>query len=157
MRVGVGYDSHRFQEGTPLILGGVLIPDHPGLSAHSDGDALVHAVIDAVLGAAAEGDVGTHFPPSDDRWRDADSIALLTEAAGLLTKKGWTVLNVDAVVVTESPRIGPFSGEMRRRVARALGIGAGGWGWFGGGAGLAVHAVACLSERDSGDMPTPGR
>ena len=143
------------------MLGGVAIPNHPGLIGHSDGDALVHAVIDALLGAAAEGDVGSHFPPTDDQWRDADSIVLLAKVAKLLSDKGWSVHNIDVVVVTESPKIVGLSQRMRKAVAKTLGIDTSavsikgksneGMGWIGAGEGLAVHAVACLTEQSTRD------
>lgn len=154
MRVGTGYDSHRFDEERPLVLGGVTIPDHPGLSGHSDGDAVAHAVIDAILGAAAAGDVGTHFPSGDPRWEDADSIGLLERAVEVLAERGRRVLNVDVTVVCERPRIGPHAGAMRDRLAAALRVAPEavsvkgktneGMGWIGRGEGLAVHAVALI-------------
>lgn len=156
MRVGTGYDSHRFDPARPLILGGVSIPDHPGLSGHSDGDAVAHAVIDAVLGAAAAGDVGRHFPPGDERWKGADSIGLLQRAAEVLRRKQYRVVNVDVTVVCERPKIGPHAEAMAERLAEALAISPGdisvkgktneGMGWIGRGEGIAVHAVA-LVER----------
>jgi 2-C-methyl-D-erythritol 2,4-cyclodiphosphate synthase len=158
MRIGQGYDSHRFDEGRVCILGGVTIPDAPGLSGFSDGDAVAHAVTDAVLGAAALGDIGRHFPPGDERWRDADSIDLLRRAATLVRDAGWRVGNVDLTVVTERMRIAPHAREMAGRLAAALGVGADhvsvkgktneGMGWEGAGDGLAVHAVALLVEDD---------
>jgi len=157
VKVGVGYDSHRFQEGIPLVLGGVHIPSHPGLVGHSDGDALTHAIIDAVLGAASAGDVGSHFPPSDEVWRGADSILLLQKAVRKVQDRGMWVVNVDAVIVCESPRVGPHVRRMRERLGDALGIPPEsvsvkgktneGMGWIGSGEGAAVHAVACLIER----------
>jgi 2-C-methyl-D-erythritol 2,4-cyclodiphosphate synthase len=160
LRVGNGYDSHRFDAERPLVLGGVRIPDHPGLRGHSDGDAVAHAVIDAVLGAAGAGNVGSHFPPSDERWKDADSIGLLRRAAAVLRDRDWHVVNVDVTVVCESPRIGPWSDEMRGRLSEALGTTDAqvsikgktneGMGWIGAGEGLAVHAVA-LVERTVGE------
>lgn len=154
MRIGSGYDSHRFDAERPLVLGGVTVPDHPGLAGHSDGDAVAHAVIDAILGAAGAGDVGTHFPPGDDRWRGADSIGLLARAVALLDEAGHRVVNVDVTVICESPRIGPLSEAMRSRLAEALGVDAHsvsvkgksneGMGWIGRGEGLAVHAVALI-------------
>jgi 2-C-methyl-D-erythritol 2,4-cyclodiphosphate synthase len=154
VRVGTGYDSHRFDDRRPLILGGVTIPDHPGLSGHSDGDAVAHAVIAANLGAAAAGDVGSHFPPGDPRWKDADSIGLLERAVAALAERGRRVVNVDVTVVCESPRIGPHAGAMRDRLAGALGVASDavsvkgktneGMGWLGRGEGLAVHAVALI-------------
>lgn len=154
LRVGTGYDSHRFDAGRPLVLGGVTIPGHPGLSGHSDGDAIAHAVIDALLGAASEGDVGSHFPPADETWKDADSIRLLERAVQVLRAAGRRVVNVDVTVVCERPRIGPHAAAMRERLAGALGVGADrvsvkgksneGMGWIGRGEGLAVHAVALI-------------
>ena len=156
MRVGHGYDSHRFDEGRPLVLGGVPIPDHAGLSGHSDGDAVAHAVIDALLGAAGAGDVGTHFPPSDDRWKGADSMDLLRRAVTLLEGHDVQVVNVDVTVICETPRIGPVAGAMRDRLGEILGIGPGfvsvkgktneGMGWIGAGEGIAVHAVALVDR-----------
>jgi 2-C-methyl-D-erythritol 2,4-cyclodiphosphate synthase len=156
MRVGTGYDSHRFEDGRPLILGGVHIPDHAGLSGHSDGDAVAHAVIDAILGAAAAGDVGSHFPPSDDRWKGADSMELLATAVHVLESFNYQVVNVDVTVVCESPRIGPHAEAMRRRLGEVLRVGPGavsvkgksseGMGWIGRGEGIAVHAVALIDS-----------
>jgi 2-C-methyl-D-erythritol 2,4-cyclodiphosphate synthase len=156
MRIGTGYDSHRFAEDRELILGGVRIPDHPGLRGHSDGDAIAHAVIDAILGAAAAGNVGSHFPPSDDTWKGADSIALLERATGILGERGYTVVNVDVTVVCESPKIGPHAGAMCERLAAALGVTSDrvsvkgktneGMGWIGRGEGLAVHAAALIES-----------
>lgn len=154
MRIGTGYDSHRFDDTRPLILGGVAIPDHPGLSGHSDGDAIAHAVIDAILGAAAAGDVGSHFPPNDNTWKGADSIDLLRRAREVLGRSGRQVVNVDVTVICESPKIGPHSQAMRDRLAHALDVEVGqvsvkgksneGMGWIGTGEGLAVHAVALI-------------
>ena len=156
MRVGNGYDSHRFQEGRDLILGGVHIPDHPGLSGHSDGDAVAHAVIDAVLGAAAAGNVGSHFPPDDDTWKDADSMKLLQRAVHILESRNYQVVNVDVTVVCESPKIGPHVEAMRRRLGEFLRVGPAavsvkgksneGMGWIGRGEGLAVFAVAVIDS-----------
>ena len=154
MRVGTGYDSHRFGEGRKLILGGVHIPDHAGLLGHSDGDAVAHAVIDAILGAVAAGNVGSHFPPSDDAWKNADSMELLQKAVLLLEARHYQVVNVDVTVVCETPRIGPWVDGMRERLGEVLRIGASavsvkgktneGMGWIGRGEGLAVHAVALI-------------
>lgn len=156
MRVGVGYDSHRFDPSRPLILGGVRIPDCPGLSGHSDGDAVAHAVIDAILGAAAAGDVGVHFPPGDEAWKDADSMELLKQAVRFLGEKGFRTSNVDVVVITEGPRISPVAPSMRERLSEVLGIPTDsvsikgktneGMGWIGKGEGLAVHAVAMVTS-----------
>jgi 2-C-methyl-D-erythritol 2,4-cyclodiphosphate synthase len=123
VRSGIGYDSHRLAEGRRLILGGVEIEGaERGLDGHSDADALTHAVIDALLGAAGLGDIGLHFPDSDERWRDADSIALLGEVVALARRAGWTVGNVDATVICEAPKLGPHRESMRATLAAALGI-----------------------------------
>jgi len=163
MRVGLGYDSHRFDPDTPCILGGVEIPDHPGLTGHSDGDAICHEVIDAVLGAAALGDVGSHFPPSDDRWKGADSVELLRRALDVLERSNYQVVNVDVTVICETPKIGPHAEAIRTRLGDVLGIGPGfvsvkgktneRMGWQGAGEGLAVHAVA-LIDRVEGEAPS---
>jgi 2-C-methyl-D-erythritol 2,4-cyclodiphosphate synthase len=154
IRVGTGYDSHRFDGARRLILGGVHIPDHAGLAGHSDGDAVAHAVIDAVLGAASAGDIGSHYPPTDARWKDADSLELLTLATHALRQLGWRVVNVDVTVVGESPKIRPVADQMRARLADGLGVlpeqvsvkgkTNEGMGWIGAGEGLAVHAVALI-------------
>jgi len=154
IRIGHGYDSHRFQEGRKLLLAGVHFPGEPGLAGHSDGDAVAHAVTDALLGAAAAGDIGRHFPPGDPRWEDADSMDLLTRAVAIVRDRGFRVGNVDLTVICERPRIGPRAVEMREALARVLGVAAGmvsvkgktneGMGWIGSGEGLAVHAVATL-------------
>jgi len=156
MRVGTGYDSHRFAEGRELVLGGVRIPDHPGLLGHSDGDAVAHAVIDAILGAAAAGNVGSHFPPSDDAFKDADSMELLRKAVQVLEARNYQVVNVDVTVVCESPKIGPWAGAMRQRLGDILRVGPSavsvkgksneGMGWIGRSEGLAVHAVALIDS-----------
>jgi len=156
MRVGVGYDSHRFDPSRPLILGGVHIPDAPGLAGHSDGDAIAHAVIDAILGAGAAGDVGRHFPPGEEEWRGADSMALLAESVRILAGKGYRPSNVDVVVVCERPKIAPVADDIRKRLADVLdvpldavslkGKSNEGLGWIGSGEGLAVHAVALVNR-----------
>ena len=121
-RTGLGWDSHRLVEGRPLILGGVELEHDLGLDGHSDADVLTHAVIDALLGAAGLDDIGTHFPDTDERWRGADSIVLLTEVAGLLAAAGFAVVNVDATVCLERPKVGLRRAEMRARLATALGL-----------------------------------
>jgi 2-C-methyl-D-erythritol 2,4-cyclodiphosphate synthase len=145
-RVGIGYDSHRLVEGRPLILGGVEIPYGRGLTGHSDADVLTHAITDAVLGAAGAGDIGTHFPPSEERWRDADSIELL---AAVLAKIGGRVVNVDATVICEEPRIGPHREAIEARLGEAIGAPVSvkastneGLGAIGRGEGMAAIAVA---------------
>lgn len=155
MRIGIGYDSHRFADGRKLILGGVEIPHAHGLAGHSDADAVAHAITDALLGAAALGDIGTHFSPSDERWRDADSLELLRRAGVMLEERGYQVVNVDVTVVCEAPRIGPQVGAMREKLADALGIGTQhvsvkgktneGMGWIGRGEGIGVVAVALIA------------
>lgn len=155
MRVGIGYDSHRFTDGRKLILAGVEIPHTHGLSGHSDADAVAHAVTDAMLGAAALGDIGTHFPPSDAAYQNADSIELLRRAHELLEGEGYQVINVDVTVICEAPKIGPHAGAMRARLAAALGIGSRhisikgksneGMGWIGRGEGIAVIATALIA------------
>ena len=153
-RVGLGYDSHRFDDARPLILGGILVPNHAGLTGHSDGDAVAHAVIDAILGAAALGNVGSHFPPSDDEWEGADSMELLKAASTMLNDSGRRVVNVDVTVVCETPRISVHVDAMRARLAEVMAIPIGSislkgktnerMGWIGAGQGLAVHAVALV-------------
>jgi len=154
VRTGLGYDSHRLVAGRRLVLGGVELASDRGLDGHSDADALTHAVIDAVLGAAGLGDIGMHFPDSDERWRDADSIALLRSAVGAARGAGYAVVNVDATVVMESPTLGPAREQMRARLADALGLDAGrvnvkattgeGIGFVGRGEGVAALAIATL-------------
>jgi 2-C-methyl-D-erythritol 2,4-cyclodiphosphate synthase len=153
---GIGYDCHRFAEGRPLILGGVEVPFERGLDGHSDADVLTHAVIDALLGAAALGDIGQHFPDTDERYRGADSIELLRAAAGMLDEHGVTVLHVDATVVIERPAVAPHRDEIRGRLAEALGIAPGqvnvkatrgeGMGFVGRGEGAAALAVATVER-----------
>ena len=119
-RVGIGYDVHRLAEGRRLGLGGVEIAWDRGLEGHSDADVLCHAVIDAILGAAAMGDIGTHFPDTDARWRGADSVGLLEQTAALLARRNLVVGNIDSVVIAEAPRLAPHIPAMRERLARAL-------------------------------------
>ncbi|HET8654255.1 MAG TPA: 2-C-methyl-D-erythritol 2,4-cyclodiphosphate synthase [Longimicrobiaceae bacterium] len=156
MRIGHGYDSHRFAEGRRLVLGGVEIPWDRGLSGHSDADAVAHAVTDALLGAAGLGDIGRHFPPGDDAWKDADSMDLLARALRLIEGEDYQVVNVDVTVVAEAPRIGPHADAMRARLAAVLGIAQEqvsikgksneGLGWIGAGEGLAAFAVALIDR-----------
>lgn len=147
-RAGIGYDSHRFSEGGTLVLGGVEVPHTHGLEGHSDADVVAHAITDAVLGAAGLGDIGTHFPPSEERWRDADSIELLRTAVAMIS--GF-VVNVDATVICEEPRLGEHRQEMERILAEAVGAPVSvkattneGMGWIGRGEGIACLAVASL-------------
>jgi 2-C-methyl-D-erythritol 2,4-cyclodiphosphate synthase len=152
--IGQGYDSHRFEAGRPLVLGGVRIEHDRGLAGHSDADVLTHAVMDALLGAAGLDDIGAHFPDTDERWRGADSIALLRHVAGLLADAGLRVVNVDATVVLERPRVGPHRAAMRAALAGALGADerrvnvkattGEGMGFVGREEGAAALAVALL-------------
>jgi 2-C-methyl-D-erythritol 4-phosphate cytidylyltransferase/2-C-methyl-D-erythritol 2,4-cyclodiphosphate synthase len=121
-RVGTGYDLHRLEAGRPLIIGGVTIPHNAGLAGHSDADVLCHAVTDAVLGAAGAGDIGQHFPDTDPRWKGADSIELLKAAVAIVRGAGYSVSNVDAVIIAERPKLAPHIPAMRENLARALGI-----------------------------------
>ena len=152
--IGLGYDTHRFAAGRALILGGVRIEHEAGLAGHSDADVLSHAVIDALLGAAGLGDIGQHFPDTDERWRDADSIELLRVAAGLVAGEDLRVVNVDATVVLEAPKVGPHRDAIRERLAGAMGLDVRrvnvkattgeGMGFVGRGEGAAALAVALL-------------
>jgi len=153
-RVGLGYDSHRLVEGRRLILGGVEIEHERGLEGHSDADALAHAITDALLGAAGLEDIGAHFPDTEERWRDADSLALLSAAVGLLAERGLAPVNVDATVVIERPKLATHRAAMRERLAGALGLESGavsvkatrgeGMGFVGREEGVAVLAVALV-------------
>lgn len=122
-RIGIGNDIHRLTAGRPLIIGGVRIDSEFGGDGHSDADVLLHAITDAILGAAALGDIGRHFPDSDERWRDADSVVFLREAARLCRELGYSIVNVDSTVNLERPKIRPYIEEMRRIISRELGIG----------------------------------
>lgn len=122
MRAGIGYDLHRLVEGKKLVLGGVEIPFKKGLLGHSDGDVLLHAVIDALLGAAGLPDIGTHFPPDDPQYGGISSLLLLERARKLVEGRGFRIRNVDATIVAEEPKLSPFSGRMKQRIAPTLGI-----------------------------------
>jgi len=122
MRIGHGYDVHRFADGRELILGGVEIPYHKGLLGHSDADVLLHAVMDALLGAAALGDIGQHFPDTDPKYKDADSIKLLWDVVGMLKEKGYKVINIDSTVCAQEPKLKPYIDEMRENIAVACGV-----------------------------------
>jgi 2-C-methyl-D-erythritol 2,4-cyclodiphosphate synthase len=156
VRTGIGYDCHRFSECRRLVLGGIEL-DHPrGLEGHSDADVLTHAIIDALLGAAALEDIGHHFPDTDERYRDADSIVLLRETAAMLGERGLRVDHVDATIVIERPAVSPVRGAMRRRLAEALGLSVAqvnvkatrgeGMGFVGREEGIAAVAVATISQ-----------
>jgi len=147
-RVGIGYDSHRFSQGGTLVLGGVEVPHPRGLEGHSDADAVAHAITDAVLGAAGLGDIGTHFPPSEEEWRNADSVELLRTAVAMV--RGY-VVNVDATVICEEPRLGEHRLEMERVLSEAVGAPVSvkatsneGMGWIGRGEGIACIAIASV-------------
>ncbi len=153
---GIGYDAHRLVPDRRLVLGGVEIDHDLGLDGHSDADVLAHAIIDALLGAAGMGDIGEHFPDTDEAWRDADSIGLVSEVSSMLDDEGLTVVHVDATVVAEVPRIAPYRAAMRERLAGALGVELGavnvkatrgeGMGFVGRGEGIAALAVATLDR-----------
>lgn len=157
IRIGHGYDVHRLTEGRPLILGGVHIPYERGLLGHSDADVLAHAVMDALLGAAALGDIGGLFPDSDERWRGADSLRLLEQVTALLAENGWEIGNVDATVLAQAPKLAPHILEMRQKLAVAMGVDTSQvsvkatteehLGFTGAGEGMACHAVALLSRK----------
>lgn len=156
LRVGHGYDVHRLVEGRALILGGVTVPFDRGLLGHSDADVLTHAVMDALLGAAALGDIGKLFPDSDAAYAGADSIALLERVTALLREHGWQVGNADATVVAQAPKLAPYIPEMRRRLAEAMGLDVDcvsvkatteeRLGFTGSGEGMAAHAVALIER-----------
>jgi 2-C-methyl-D-erythritol 2,4-cyclodiphosphate synthase len=157
--VGIGYDSHRLAEGRRLVIGGVEIPNERGLHGHSDADVLTHAVIDALLGAAGMGDIGEHFPDTDERWRDADSIELLAAVRGELDRAALSVVNVDSSVIIEAPKLAPHRDAIRARLADVLGVApervgvkattGEGMGFVGRGEGIAALAVASLATHDS--------
>lgn len=155
MRIGFGYDSHRFEEGRPLYLGGVLLPGETGLKGHSDADVLIHAVIDALLGAIAHGDIGSHFPDTDDRWKGADSANLLAAVVEEVQAAGYRVENVDATIICERPKLRPHVDAIRQRLAQLLqtdiscvsvkGKTNEKMDDVGAGLGIEVHCVALLS------------
>jgi 2-C-methyl-D-erythritol 2,4-cyclodiphosphate synthase len=156
-RSGIGYDSHRLEAGRRLVLGGVEVPDAEfGLAGHSDADALTHAVIDALLGAAGLGDIGQHFPDTDERWRDADSLDLLSQVCVFLEEHGFDVTHVDATVICEAPKLGPLRDDMRRSLAATIGVSARsvnvkfttneGMGAVGRGEGVAAMAVETVEH-----------
>ena len=154
VRSGIGWDSHRLVEGRPLVLGGVTVPSERGLAGHSDADVLTHAVIDALLGAAALGDIGQHFPDTDERWRDADSLALLRAVRALLDERGLAPVNVDATVICEAPKLAAHRDAMRAALAAAAGVDLDavsvkfttgeGMGFVGRGEGIAALAIAAV-------------
>ena len=161
-RAGLGYDCHRLVEGGRLVLGGVEIEEaERGLSGHSDADVLTHAVIDALLGAAGLGDIGQHFPDTDERYRDADSSLLLSEVCTFLEDHGWTIRHVDATVLCEAPRLGPHRDAMRASLAGTIGLRplevnvkfttGERMGFVGRGEGIAAQAIATVERLDRGE------
>ena len=156
MRIGFGYDSHRFEAGRKLVLGGVEFPGETGLKGHSDADVLIHAIIDALLGAAALGDIGSHFPDTDPKWEGADSTVLLTQVVKEIRAAGWKVGNIDATVICERPKLRPCIELIRERLSVVMNVGKGRISVkgktnekmddVGAGVGIEVHAVALLEE-----------
>ena len=156
IRSGIGFDSHRLAEGRRLVLGGVEIPHGRGLLGHSDADALAHALCDALLGAAAAGDIGQHFPDTDPQWKGADSMALLAHVTALLHRTGWRVVNTDATIIAEAPKLAPHIPAMRARLAEAMGLDtaqvsvkaktAEGMDAVGKGEGISAWAIATIEE-----------
>ncbi|UNK56734.1 2-C-methyl-D-erythritol 2,4-cyclodiphosphate synthase [Pseudoxanthomonas daejeonensis] len=154
IRIGQGFDVHAFGEGDHVMLGGVRVPHDRGMVAHSDGDVALHALCDAILGALALGDIGVHFPPSDERWRGADSLGLLRHCVALAAERGWRLGNADVTVVCERPKVGPHALSMRERIAEACGVALDAisvkattsekLGFTGRGEGIAAQAVALL-------------
>ena len=156
LRVGVGYDAHRLAPDRALVLGGVTVPSEKGLAGHSDGDVAVHAMIDALLGAAGLGDIGTHFPAGEARYEGVNSLRLLSETRDMLSANGWRVHNLDATIVAENPKLAPYIEQMRQAIEECLGTGPGsvsikatttdGLGFTGKGEGIAAHAVATIES-----------
>ncbi|MBI3979730.1 MAG: 2-C-methyl-D-erythritol 2,4-cyclodiphosphate synthase [Chloroflexi bacterium] len=163
MRVGIGLDAHRLAADRRLVLGGVEIPSALGLLGHSDADALLHAIVDALLGAAGLGDIGQHFPPSDERYRNISSRVLLARTKEMVAAAGWQLVNVDATVVAQRPHLAPHIPEMRRRIAETLGVDVArvsvkattsdSLGAIGRGEGIAAQAVALLEQRPAPPGP----
>lgn len=156
IRIGEGYDVHRLVEGRACILGGVSVPFEKGLLGHSDADVLLHAITDALLGAAGKGDIGTRYPDTDPQWKGADSLALLADTASFLREQGFTPINIDCTVICQAPKIAPHADRMRANIARALSLPTDrvnvkgkteeGLGFTGEGLGIAARAVALLEQ-----------
>ena len=154
MRIGLGYDVHKLTENRDLILGGVKISYELGLLGHSDADVLVHAIMDSLLGAAALGDIGYHFPDTDEKWRGAYSIELLKAVGGLLAENGYLISNIDSTIIAQSPKLAPYISQMRQNIADALGLSVGKvsvkatttekLGFCGRGEGIAAESVCCI-------------
>jgi 2-C-methyl-D-erythritol 2,4-cyclodiphosphate synthase len=159
VRIGQGFDVHALAAGRALVIGGVVIPYERGLEGHSDADVLLHAVCDALIGAAALGDIGVHFPDTDPHYRGADSRRLLREVTQLLDRFGWRVVNVDATIIAQAPRMAPYIGRMRENIASDLGIDASAvnvkakstekLGFIGRGEGIAAEAAALITWKDA--------
>ena len=157
MRIGHGYDVHKLVEGRKCIIGGVDIPSPVGLLGHSDADVLLHAVSDALLGAAAMGDIGHLFPDTDDRWRGADSLKLLEEVANQVKSKGYTINNIDSTIIAQAPKMAPHINDMRKNIATACGIDGDcvsvkatteeGLGFTGAKEGISAHAVCIINKK----------
>jgi len=155
-RTGIGFDAHRLVENRRLVLGGVVVPHEGGLLGHSDADVAVHALMDALLGAIAAGDIGQHFPDTDPAWKDADSIRLLEAVAAILGGRGWRIVNTDLTILCEKPKLAPHIPEMRRRMAEAMGVAMDavsvkattveGMGAIGRREGIAAQAVATVER-----------
>lgn len=160
MRIGYGYDTHRFADARRLVLGGVVFPGERGLLGHSDADVLIHAIIDAVLGAAAMGDIGTHFPDNAEEWKDADSAVLLRKVVEMVDAAGYEIGNVDCTVICERPKIMPKVAMIRERLSSIMGVEIGDISVkgktneqmddVGSGKGIEVHAVCLIKEKDGG-------
>ncbi|MDP2690760.1 MAG: 2-C-methyl-D-erythritol 2,4-cyclodiphosphate synthase [Deltaproteobacteria bacterium] len=157
MRIGFGYDVHRLAKGRRLILGGVAVPYEKGLDGHSDADVLLHAVIDALMGAAGMGDIGRHFPPTDPAWKDASSVELHKRTGEMVYKGGFEIINIDSTIVCQSPRLADFIPLMTENISKALGIEKGrvnvkakteeGLGFTGRGEGISSYAVSLIEEK----------
>ncbi|WP_352400886.1 2-C-methyl-D-erythritol 2,4-cyclodiphosphate synthase [Anaerotignum sp.] len=157
MRIGSGYDVHKLVEGRKLIMGGVEIPFEKGLLGHSDADVLLHAIMDALLGAAALGDIGKHFPDTGQEYKDADSLKLLSEVLYLILEKGYCIINLDATIIAQRPKVAPYIPKMRENIARVLGIELDqvnvkatteeGLGFTGAGEGIAATAVCLINQK----------
>ena len=156
MRIGLGYDVHKLTENRDLILGGVKIPYELGLLGHSDADVLLHAIMDAMLGAAALGDIGKHFPDTDEEWRGADSLELLKAVSSLLSENGYSVINIDATVIAQRPKLASYISDMRKNIAEALSLPVDfvsvkattteKLGFCGRGEGIASEAICLISK-----------
>jgi 2-C-methyl-D-erythritol 2,4-cyclodiphosphate synthase len=156
-RIGMGYDVHPFAERRPLILGGLTIPYRQGLAGHSDADCLVHAICDALLGAISEGDLGRHFPDSDPRYKDVESLLLLKKVVEMAGRKGFRISNIDATIVAQAPQLAPYRPQMEEKIAQTVGVERGqvnvkattteGLGSIGRGEGIAAYAVVLVEKR----------